>query len=260
MAYTIVSIEGEGEEAEYVRLADDLVRRSKLFNSFTFKHWRDSQQIGRQREIRKRWRARYYEVRDEYVKYEREASALLKYQQTRLNKAITTRDKAVKELHEYRARTNVIIQNLKKGIASKKPLEKYRDLVMKNQRFFETEFKFRDGSFQDYVRAEMMLRTIFVYEKEKATKGISHAEYMFLALGTQLPAFRKEDFEARFPDFTKYFNRDLNGLIKAGYVTKFYRQPMWYLTGKGKERFKEIISQMYNKQIGYYWKGIFEKL
>lgn len=260
MAFTIVTIEGEGEDSEYTRLADDLVRRSSLFNSFTFKLWRSEQNAGRQREIRIRWKARFNEVRAEFKEYEKQVNKILKHQQKKVAEARADRDSWKKKLVSANQRHNVVVKNLRKLIALKKPLEKYRDLVMKNQRFFETEFTFRKGSHIDYIRAEMMLRIMFVYEKEKATGGITASEYMFLALGTQLPAFRKEDFERRFPDFTKHFARDLGVLIDKGYIKQFYRKQQWYLTLQGKERFEAIIGQLYNKQIGYYWKGLLEKL
>lgn len=260
MAFTVVTIEGEGEEAEYVRLADDVIRRSNLYQYLCKKNWRSCEDAGRQRNIRKLWKARYGETVKEFKLYERQVKSLLNYQQKKVHEAREGRKRAEKALTAYKHRSNIVIQNLKKGIASKKPLEKYRDLVLKNQRFFEQEYKFRGNVASDLVRAEMMLRTLYVYEKLKAQNTISYTEVMFLSLGTQLPAFRREDFEARFPDFTKHYMRDLTVMMDKGYVTKFKQKQQYYLTGQGKARFRELIGQIYNKQMGYYWKGLLEKL
>lgn len=260
MGFTVVTIEGEGENSEYGRLADDLVRRSPLFKSFTFRMWRSEQQVARQREIRIKWKERFNQSRREFQEYEKQVGQILKSQQKAVVTARQSKVKAEKALVEYKQQSNVVIQNLKKAVAKQKHLEKYRDLVSKNQRFFEQEYKFRQNVASDVIRAELMLRALFTYEKLKEQGELTYPDLMFLCLGTQLSAFRREDFSARFPDFTRHYLRDLKRVIEKGWVVKFPHKQQYYLSTKGKERFKEVINEMYNKQMGYYWKGMLDKM
>lgn len=257
--FTVKTIEGFGENKDYWRIADNLVKNSRLFRSLCTRIYRLSGKAAINSKYRIIYNQRYKDLLKEFGTFERSVNKLIKS----LEKKLAKKNEEVKKYKEIADQSykkyRQVNSNLHNTRVAKNEVKSKVNKLSNTEKFFTKRLRWKE-TWEDATRAEMMLRTIFVYENERKDNNLLYNEIMYLSIGTQLDAFCRKDIETRFGvKMGRLFQRDVNLLVKVGYIRKFERKQLYYLTTEGKQRFEVIMRKIYTEQFGSYWKDIFNK-
>lgn len=258
MGFTIKTIQGTGENAQYWRIADDLVRGSRLFRHLCLKIYRGAQKNGINVHHKNRFKAMYKDIMKEFKQFERDANAVLKKQDVKIKK----QESIIANLKSKITADSLIIKDLKKKkaivINTRKRVESKNLKVKAAESFFNKEFNWHGDALLDYRRAEIMLRGIIGFNELAISKETTYYQILFLSIGYQLDAFSKKQVFHRYgAQLSRHFTREVNRLIKLGYIRRFERKAYFYLTDEGKQKFIETMRKIYQIKMTGYWENIF---
>ena len=259
MAYTIVTVAGTGDEAQYQRIADELVVKSRIYHHLCNKILKRARNEG----LNRKYRIRY---KDELHQLTNEFNAFVRYANARIAKA----DKEIEYLTKqnitwgerrakYQSLSSMYKGRTKSLTVENAVLRKKLSIIDNNERFFKKKLNWFHSS-PDYVKAEMLLRSVLGYEEMKSQKLITTEEVLYLSAGIQLESFGRADLEERFglPAISS-FKKTICKIRRDGWVKKINSVDRWYLTVDGKARFMEIMKAIYGRRMSGYWKDIFNK-
>lgn len=255
--FQIKTIEGFGPNKDYWRIANNLVRGSRIYKKLTLKIYRISRVKSQYRKTRLKYEGLYRELLKEFKAYEKDVDKeyrkqarevdklkreILRYKAT--IKRLTERDKYKNRIHRA---------DLIRNRALEAKLSKVRSVEV----FLTRKLEWGNGDYT-YKRAELMLRSLFAFRDAEAKGEITFTETVYLAVGTQLDAFSKEHIQERFgPEVVKWFGRDTKRLIEKGYIRRFERKALFYITLEGREKIMSVMRAAYSKSFNPYWEGIF---
>lgn len=259
-SYTTVTVEGTGTKAQFTHLSDRLVRGSRIF-------WRLSEKILEAKRMCGLWKSYFMRKKSElkaltkaFKQYEKEADKLFKAQEIKIEKltklAESARGQAARHwrfIGALKADHKKVMANQKKYLLEYERMKKYKD-------FFTKKLYWKYGK-SEAVRVEIFLRTIFEYKQLEAKKELNHHQMMYLAVGHQMEAFNREHIINRFgEECCIRFVSLMNDLIDKGYIRRFERRNLYYVTEDGKNFFSSIFKEMYTNNFPSYWTEVTKNL
>lgn len=259
--FKVAYIAGTGTNAQYWRLANSIVRNSGIYKSLCLKIYKLKGLVGIKQAVINRLKLANKELTQTFRQYEKDADKEFKKlakAHERTKKLLITADK--KTLKEWR-RVKAVVRGNKDLVANN---IKLREQVSQNKKFEnfttkEFEWSIKGNSESDQYRAELMLRAIFGYEELRASGEITYIEICYLAVASQLDAFNKKQIHNRFgTTLSKFFLKEIGKMIEKGWIRKFDRREFYYITDDGRKQFRKVISLIYSKKYGHYWKRIFQ--
>jgi len=259
MGFTIKTIVGTGENSQYVKLADDLIKRSSIYRHLCRKIFHKSKQNGLNVYHKNIYRNMYKGLMKEFKLYERDTNRIFKKQEIRtknLEKKIQTLQKINLNAHSKIRSIQANARKQKKVVIAS---NSKNALVKRVEGFFSQEFSWRHSTIYFHKKVELMIRAIVGYKELENENKVSYYEFLYLAIGHQLDAFSKDQIMQRFgADMGKSFTREVNKLIKQGYIRRFDRKALFYVTDEGKARFTELTKSVFLRKFESYWERIFK--
>ena len=169
--FTIKTIEGTGNSAQYYRIADHLVRNSRIFRHLCKRIYRLKGQVGLQRKYRL---TNYYKLKDTKVEqrdFQREANKILKKAERKnilLQKKYKRLQDCNRALHQ-RVKMAVNVKN--DALRRIETFNKKMKLVKDAEKYFSKPFTWQTNYVTGIDKAELMLRAVYAYsEGEKRNK------------------------------------------------------------------------------------------
>lgn len=256
--FTIKTIEGFGDKAQYWRIANELVRGSRVFRSMSLKLYRQASQTGLQRRYRILHRARYFDLLKTFKEYERDVNSEFKKQQKKI-------ERLERELARYKDSYKAYLKKFLNTAANNRHHVKANNKLRSDSMNLRKVKEFLtlplgwDRSESDKKRAELMLRALFGFKDLEGKGEITFSEMVYLSVGFQLDAFNRKNIQDRFgEDAARWFGRDIKKLIDKGYIRRFERKAFYYLTLEGKDKFTSMMKSIYSAKMGTYWADIFK--
>jgi hypothetical protein len=259
--FKVAYIAGTGTNAQYWRLANSIVRNSGIYKSLCLKIYKLKGLVGIKQAVINRLKKANKELTQTFRQYERDADKEFK-------KQAKAHESTKKQLATARANVKRDARRHMSALTDNKKItarnRKLRQQVSTNKQFEnfttkEFEWSIKGNSESDQYRAELMLRAIFGYEELKNIGEITYTEICYLAVASQIDAFNKKQIHNRFgTTLSKYFLREIGKMIEKGWVRKFDRREFYYITDDGRKQFRKVISLIYSKKYGHYWKRIFQ--
>ncbi len=255
--FTVKTVQGTGTRAEFVRIADDLVQGSRLYRHLCRKIFKAKHSGGLNRYHKERYLGMYKEVMKEFSVFEREANKILKAQDLKIKKLEATIKKRLTTINTLTGKLHYQKAMFRRLARKNKDLTSKNVLAKNVENFFTKKLRWHQSE-SHMERAEIMLRSIIAYNELQLQGKTNFWELIVLAIGTQMDAFNRSIVTRRFgKEFGKSFNRQIHILVTKGYIRKFDRRQYYYITEEGKQKWKEVMSTVYGKQYGFYWKRIF---
>lgn len=258
--FTIKTIVGTGNSADYWRIADDLVRGSRLFRSLCRKIMDARRSGGINRRYKDYFKGLYKSVIKEFKAFEIEANRLLKSQ----NAIIKRQERTISEMKVSKEKLlnkmRFYYWTIRKVNTKNKRLISQNARVKRAEAFFTKDYSWHSDSKLEYRKIEIMIRGIVGFNEVVNSNETSYYEFLFLSMGYQLDAFSKSQAVKRFgTQLTKHFTRETNKLIKQGYIRRFERKAYFYVTEEGRIRFNYLLKKVYTRDFATYWDNIFDE-
>lgn len=258
--FSLVRVQGTGTKAQYTKIADDLVRKSRIFWRLCEKIHEAKRISGLHSRFREHHKKKYNELMSEFKKFEADCQRIFIQQE----KKLVRKDQII-------ARRNLTIKRhilkFKKWAGNRRDVartsKKLRDReanVENAERFFVKRIRWHRQHPMMEEKAEIHLRSIFGFHDLLETKQTTLLEFMYLCVGMQVAGFGKDDLTFRFGEERfLYFKRDIKNLISKGYFRRFDRKELYYITSEGKKKFMELNKYIIGRQHKAYWENIFTK-
>lgn len=259
--FKIVKVQGHGEKSEFYRVCDTVIRNSRLFRNLCVKIFDKSRRAGVSEKYRLMWKQRQQEQ-------EREFKAFIAFSNSTIGKLQKKVAKLEEQLEKLKSVHKVTQENLykqtryyKRAIQNNSQLEKEASLFINHNRFFTQPLYARDVKKYLPVRSEFFLRAIITFRQYEEKGEISYPEFLILATGTHLKAFNKTDLVNRFGDKVhNWFKRNIEKMMEQGYVKRFERKNMYYLTDEGREKLRHLMRCAVGIKMNTYWGDTFNDI
>lgn len=258
--FSIIKVTGSGEKKDYLRVCDTVVRNSRLFSRLYSKLKIKTARINSESHFRKEYKARLAVQHKELQGFVRFSNGHI----AKLEKKILKLQADLKQVKIVRDRC---YNTLSGEMGEKKAFARKNAILLSNQalynnhsRFFTEQLFVRDINNRPRVRAELFLRVIIAFKEQEDKGQISYKEFLILATGMHVKAFKKEDLMNRFgADANLWFTRTLKPMIESGLVIRFERRNLYYITDAGKSRICNIMRAFNTFEMKTYWGGTFDE-
>lgn len=258
--FTVFKVQGHGEKKDYYRACDTVIRNSRLFKYLMKKVLQKNIMAVSQAHFRAMWKERYmaqHKELQDFVKFSNKTigayeKKIAKLQQE-LAQAKLSRDRKKNIIDTERHRKRKLVEN-------KRIAEKDGSLYNNHLRFFTQPLFATQAYKRPAVRAEYFLRAIITLKEHNDSGELNYNEFLILATGTHLKAFNKNDLVNRFGDEVQnWFTRTNGKMIEKGYVMRFERKDLYYLTDEGKAKLKNVLRLAVTRKMNTYWGDIFDE-
>lgn len=260
--FTIKYIAGTGSNAQYWRLADKLVRGSRIFKKLCKKIYVLSATIGTKNRSIAHQKQKVKDLTQGFRQYEKEVDREFKKEAKKLDKVTKMLATANRTIERWRMRHKSAIMDNRKISSRNKKITKQLAQNKQFEGFVTKEFTWRikGNTNSDQYRAELMLRAIFGFKELEEKGEITYHEICYLAMASQIDAFSRKHVYSRFgTSLSKFFNREMASMMEKGWMKRFDRKDLYYITDEGRKQFRKVISLVYSKKYGHYWKRIFNE-
>jgi hypothetical protein len=257
--YRVITIEGTGERANFIRLSRKLLMGSRLFPYMLEKMRKNGSLASIYKKTYHRYKELHREMKAHYRAYTLEANRLFKKQDLQIKKLEREKRKFMEEKRLMQQRWGAEKSRRQQLGKRNNQLLKQVNFIKSFEGFVTKHFSW-NNTLQDHAKCEVILRTILGYEQFKRKGETNYHELCLLAVGMQFDAFNGTVVKRRFGDaFGNRFQSEMDKLIEKGYMKKFYRKNLYYITDDGRNQIKKILSLIYSAQYGYYWKRLLDK-
>lgn len=257
--YTIVTVEGTGDRAAFYRVADHLVRGSRIYRHLCKKIYKAKATAGRNRMYSGNWRARYIDERREHREFVRQANKQFMLQEKKIEKLQKRVDDDKLQKKKLTDQVRSMYSTTRGIVNTNKRLTKQMHDLKVSEATLTHKFKWGQNGFVE--KAEFMLRSLIGYKELEVVNQIKFHEMMYLSMGMQMDAFGFEEVSSRFGNrLTDNYKNDIADLVIKGYIRRFTKRDKYFITDKGKTKFKDVMNRIHTKEHKAYWNEVFNKV
>lgn len=250
MSYSVIKIEGSGDYASYTKLADDLIRRSKLYRHLCKKIWRAKTSAGSQKYHRLKTKEKLLQAEKEFNTAEREyISAIRKLNREvdKLNRRLEDRRERIKHLdnlikHKDKFYDRAIAQYRKVNANLKRDAFAYRKI----KSFFVAPVSKVGTPF--WNSNETWLRYIIAFEELKRDKKLNNVDYYIMMSSLYFSTITANRISKRLGMSISPILASIKRLVDQEYLYKSEKIGEYTATEKGVKIAKQITYAVRGKQ------------